>query len=217
MDVVFQWLTMGDIHLNQIDAKDPEISDNMMLPSRHPVRAASSVSLGGQWEPERLYHPLQPVHLPTGYHFPPQGHQGPWTAEREIWTSPPHPTSVWEATASPSASSFPSLFQFPPLELFDLDETFSSEKARLVQITNKCTEEDLEFYVRKCGDILGVTNKLPKDQQDTKHILLSISSSKWWVQEIEPGTWHWYKWTSIPEQFLSIMPLEASSVSWFSL
>lgn len=26
----------------------------------------------------------------------------------------------------------------PPLELFDLDETFSSEKARLAQITNKC-------------------------------------------------------------------------------
>ncbi|XP_045151320.1 intraflagellar transport protein 52 homolog isoform X2 [Echinops telfairi] len=62
----------------------------------------------------------------------------------------------------------------PPLELFDLDETFSSEKARLAQITNKCTEEDLEFYVRKCGDILGVTSKLPKDQQDAKHILEHI-------------------------------------------
>ncbi|XP_066869488.1 intraflagellar transport protein 52 homolog isoform X5 [Kogia breviceps] len=62
----------------------------------------------------------------------------------------------------------------PPLELFDLDETFSSEKARLAQITNKCTEEDLEFYIRKCGDILGVTNKLPKDQQDAKHILEHI-------------------------------------------
>ncbi|XP_023367744.1 intraflagellar transport protein 52 homolog [Otolemur garnettii] len=62
----------------------------------------------------------------------------------------------------------------PPLELFDLDETFSSEKTRLAQITNKCTEEDLEFYVRKCGDILGVTNKLPKDQQDAKHILEHI-------------------------------------------
>lgn len=44
-------------------------------------------------------------------------------------------------------------------------------KARLAQITNKCTEEDLEFCVRKCGDILGVTSKLPKDQQDAKHIL----------------------------------------------
>uniref|UniRef100_A0A8D0KBZ3 Intraflagellar transport 52 n=2 Tax=Sus scrofa TaxID=9823 RepID=A0A8D0KBZ3_PIG len=62
----------------------------------------------------------------------------------------------------------------PPLELFDLDETFSSEKARLAQITNKCTEDDLEFYIRKCGDILGVTNKLPKDQQDAKHILEHI-------------------------------------------
>lgn len=36
------------------------------------------------------------------------------------------------------------------------------------------TEEDLEFYVRKCGDILGVTSKLPKDQQDAKHILEHI-------------------------------------------
>lgn len=36
------------------------------------------------------------------------------------------------------------------------------------------TEDDLEFYVRKCGDILGVTNKLPKEQQDAKHILEHI-------------------------------------------
>jgi intraflagellar transport protein 52 len=26
-DVVFQWLTTGDIHLNQIDAEDPEVGD----------------------------------------------------------------------------------------------------------------------------------------------------------------------------------------------
>ncbi|XP_061293623.1 intraflagellar transport protein 52 homolog isoform X4 [Bos javanicus] len=32
MDVVFRWLTTEDIHLNQIDAEDPEISDYMMLP-----------------------------------------------------------------------------------------------------------------------------------------------------------------------------------------
>lgn len=30
--MVFQWLTTEDIHLNQIDAEDPEISDYMMLP-----------------------------------------------------------------------------------------------------------------------------------------------------------------------------------------
>lgn len=100
------------------------------------------------------------------------------------------------------------------LELFDLDEAFSSEKVRLAQLTNKCkltlftihwlvvfspiigiafvhqdfvmsvllvlssslpgTDDDLEFYVRKCGEILGVTAKLDKDQRDAKHILEHI-------------------------------------------
>lgn len=36
------------------------------------------------------------------------------------------------------------------------------------------TDDDLEFYVRKCGDILGVTGKLDKDQRDAKHILEHI-------------------------------------------
>jgi len=36
------------------------------------------------------------------------------------------------------------------------------------------TDDDLEFYVRKCGDILGVTSKLPKEKQDAKHILEHI-------------------------------------------
>lgn len=34
----------------------------------------------------------------------------------------------------------------PPLELFDLDETFSSEKARLAEITNKCRWSRLIVY-----------------------------------------------------------------------
>lgn len=36
------------------------------------------------------------------------------------------------------------------------------------------TDDDLEFYVRKCGDILGVTSELPKDKQDAKYILEHI-------------------------------------------
>lgn len=33
------------------------------------------------------------------------------------------------------------------------------------------TEDDLEYYVRECGDILGVCSKLPSDRRDAKHIL----------------------------------------------
>jgi hypothetical protein len=47
----------------------------------------------------------------------------------------------------------------PALELFDLDEHFASEKARLAQLTNKCGDEDLEYYVRECGHILGVSQR----------------------------------------------------------
>lgn len=36
------------------------------------------------------------------------------------------------------------------------------------------TNDNLEFYVRKCGYILGVTGKLDKDQRDAKHILEHI-------------------------------------------
>ena len=46
----------------------------------------------------------------------------------------------------------------PQLELFDLDEAFSSEKARLAQITNKCGDEDVEYFVRESADILGITS-----------------------------------------------------------
>ena len=47
-------------------------------------------------------------------------------------------------------------FPVPNLELFDLDEQFASEKIKLAQTTNKCTDEDLEFYILQCADILGI-------------------------------------------------------------
>ena len=33
------------------------------------------------------------------------------------------------------------------------------------------SDDDLEYYVRECGDILGVTSKLAADCRDAKHIL----------------------------------------------
>ena len=44
----------------------------------------------------------------------------------------------------------------PGLELFDLDEQFANDRVRLAQLTNKCTDEDLDYYVRECGIVEGV-------------------------------------------------------------
>jgi len=58
----------------------------------------------------------------------------------------------------------------PNLDLFDLDEQFASERVRLAQLTNKCTDEDLDFYIRQAGDILGVSQKLG-EKRSSKRIL----------------------------------------------
>ena len=53
----------------------------------------------------------------------------------------------------------PTLKDLPPpsLDLYDLDEQFASERVRMAQLTNKCNDDSAEYYIRECGDILGVT------------------------------------------------------------
>uniref|UniRef100_F7GIS5 Intraflagellar transport 52 n=2 Tax=Callithrix jacchus TaxID=9483 RepID=F7GIS5_CALJA len=178
MDVVFQWLTTGDIHLNQIDAEDPEISDYVMLPHTATLSKRNRECLQESDEIPRDFTTLFNLSVfqldTTSFHSVIEAYEQLNVKHEPLQLIQPQfetPLPTLQAAVFP-----PSFRELPPLplELFDLDETFSSEKARLAQITNKCTEEDLEFYVRKCGDILGVTSKLPKDQQDAKHILEHI-------------------------------------------
>ncbi|CAD6193238.1 unnamed protein product [Caenorhabditis auriculariae] len=72
---------------------------------------------------------------------------------------------------------FPPNFQElqpPQLELFDLDELFSSPEKRLSQLANKCEESDIEYFIREAGEITGVSNQLPKSQKHAKGILEHI-------------------------------------------
>jgi intraflagellar transport protein 52 len=61
----------------------------------------------------------------------------------------------------------------PSLELFDLDDEFSQEKVRLAQLTNKCEDSDIEYFVREAGDILGVSDKV-KNRAEPKAIIRYI-------------------------------------------
>lgn len=66
----------------------------------------------------------------------------------------------------------PSLKELDPpnLELFDLDEQFANENIKLAQLTNKCSDEDIDYYVRQCGDVLGVSKHVA-DMENPKAIL----------------------------------------------
>ncbi|KFB39182.1 intraflagellar transport 52, putative [Anopheles sinensis] len=72
----------------------------------------------------------------------------------------------------------------PPLELFDLDEAFSSEKVQITQLTNKCLsaavegqqpvdEKELGYFIQECGRILKVCQDDQK--MSPKEILNTIS------------------------------------------
>lgn len=88
---------------------------------------------------------------------------------------------------------FPPCLREPPppnLDLYDLDEQFASERSRLAQLTNKCNDADLDFYIRQAGEILGVTPKLGTNRS-SKHILEYIFKElvgfKKMNQDVPPG------------------------------
>ncbi|KAL3869444.1 hypothetical protein ACJMK2_042125 [Sinanodonta woodiana] len=178
LEVLINFLTTDEIKLNVIDADDPEISDYNTLPDIAKLSEQlktclqesediprditqlfdnSLFKLDTSLVPKAIkaYEQLSVKHEPLSLITP----------QFETPLPPLQP-----AVFSPSFRELPA----PCLDLFDLDEQFSSEKVRLAQQTNKCTDDDLEYYVRECGDILGVTTKLPQDKRDAKHILEHI-------------------------------------------
>ncbi|CAH2292747.1 intraflagellar transport 52 homolog isoform X1 [Pelobates cultripes] len=178
LDVLMQWLTTNDIRLNQIDAEDPEISDYTMLPDTNKLSQRLRVCLQEGDENPRDFttlfdmsiYQLDTTSLPKvikSYEQLNVKHESLQLIQPQFESPLP---ALQPAVFPPSFRELPP----PALDLFDLDENFSSEKARLAQITNRCTDDDLEFYVRKCGDILGVTGNLPKEERDAKHILEHI-------------------------------------------
>ena len=44
---------------------------------------------------------------------------------------------------------------------------------RLAQLTNKCEDTDLEYFIREAGDILGISDKV-KNRSEPKAILKYI-------------------------------------------
>uniref|UniRef100_A0A671R108 Uncharacterized protein n=1 Tax=Sinocyclocheilus anshuiensis TaxID=1608454 RepID=A0A671R108_9TELE len=175
MDVVFQWLTTDSIPLNQIDAEDPEITDYTMLPDTGSLSDRLRVCLQEGDENPRDFTALFDMSL-LKLHT--NTLPSVLDAYKQLNVKHEALQLITPQFETPLPPLQPAVFQpafrdLPPpmLDLFDLDETFSSEKVRLAQLSNKCTDDDLEFYVRKCGDILGVTGKLDKDKRDAKHIL----------------------------------------------
>eukprot|EP00759_Apiculatamorpha_spiralis_P039328 PhF_6_TR38144/c0_g1_i1/m.56974/K19681/IFT52; intraflagellar transport protein 52 len=177
-EVLFQFL-LHQLKLNQIDAEEPELADPHMLPDT--AALADRLRVCAE-EPEEIPRDFTKLFDLTPFRFDTnlvpevvqlysQVHvkHEPLTLIHPEFETPLPP--VLPATFPPSNRDLAP----PSLDLFDLDEHFASERVRLAQVTNKCTNEDLPYYILECGDILGVTKKLRSPRnKDPRAILEHI-------------------------------------------
>mmetsp|Transcript_44569 Transcript_44569/g.72554 ORF Transcript_44569/g.72554 Transcript_44569/m.72554 type:complete len:474 (-) Transcript_44569:306-1727(-) len=192
MDVMIRWLLGTDnITLDSQDADDPDVSEYHQIPDISALAERMRCCLQESEELPRdftilfndslfkfdtnlipeaviLYEKLGVKHEPLTL-IPPQ-------------FETPLP-ALTPAVFPPALRELPP----PALDLFDLDEQFASERIRMAHLTNKCTENDLEYYVRESGDILGVTNKLKPDKRTAKHILQFIFRQVVNFKKLNPG------------------------------
>jgi len=66
----------------------------------------------------------------------------------------------------------------PPLELYDLDEHFSNEKIRLAQLTNKCSDNDLDYFIKEAGEVVGIAEAVRQqgDDKDAENLNAEVYS-----------------------------------------
>jgi intraflagellar transport protein 52 len=189
-DVLLRLLTSSDIKLNQIDADDPEISDYIMVPDTARLAERPRVCLQESSDEiptdytklfnQRLFS-INTGCVPAAI----QAYE-----DLNVKHEPLRLITPQFETPLPSlqAAVFPPSFrELPPpsLELFDLDEAFSSERSRLAQLANKCLSggetgndaADLEYFIRECGRVLGVGGENPVTglELDARQILYSVS------------------------------------------
>ncbi|XP_022671557.1 intraflagellar transport protein 52 homolog isoform X3 [Varroa jacobsoni] len=159
-DIIMQLLTREDVKLNQIDARDPDITDYTTVPD---IAYLADRPLGCLDESEELpsdymnlfelnLFKLDNLALPTVL----DSYEELQIKHEPLGLIRPHFDSPFPPLIP---SVFPPQFRAlkdPGLELFDLDEEFSSQMERLAQLTNRCTDDDLDYYILEAGEILGV-------------------------------------------------------------
>ncbi|KAI8613355.1 hypothetical protein BC830DRAFT_1132568 [Chytriomyces sp. MP71] len=180
-DVVLQLLTTEKIALNPIDANEPDISDYHYLPDTAKLSENLRCCLQESEDVPKDFTTLFDVKL---FNFDTSLVPEAVKLYEELRLKQEQLSLIQPQFETPLPPLQPAVFppalrELPPpaLDLFDLDEHFASERVRLAQLTNKCNDDDLEYYIRECGDILGVSDKLGAENRDARHVLEHVFNS----------------------------------------
>ncbi|KAJ0406383.1 hypothetical protein P43SY_006991 [Pythium insidiosum] len=175
-EIIFRWLLKDkSISWNPVDAEDPDLSEYNRLPD---TQALSERLRSCMQESEELPKDFTRLFDSTLFKFDTSLIPEAVALYKELGVKHEPLTLIppqFELPLPPlKPAVFPPTLREPPppaLDQFDLDEHFASETLRLAQLTNKCSDDDLEYYVKESADILGILPKLDPEKQDAKHVL----------------------------------------------
>ncbi|KHN76535.1 Intraflagellar transport protein 52 -like protein [Toxocara canis] len=176
-DVILKYLTEG-LMLNQLDSSEPDLADEHPIPDHIYLSEQIKVCLQeGDFEAVQSGDFMKL--FDTSLHTMDLSMWAKSIAAYEQVGLKHEPLTLivphFEVPLPPlQPAVFPPNFrELPPpqLELFDLDEMFSSTDVRLAQLANKCDEVDLEYFVKEAGEIFGITRSLPANDRGPKRIL----------------------------------------------
>nr|CDS25343.1 intraflagellar transport protein 52 [Hymenolepis microstoma] len=174
-DVLLSFLVSEKLNLNTVDAQDPEIDSYFQVPNISKLANNLKACLEESEEiPKRVEDMFDQKLFAIDTSLVPKVLEAyeKLRVEHEPLTLI---TPEFETPLPPlQPAVFPPTFsklEPPPLELFDLDEEFSSEKTKLAIEANKCTECDLEYFILHCGAVCGISQKLAESQRTARNIL----------------------------------------------
>lgn len=165
-EVLFKWLMKGpeDVHLNKIDSGDPEVGDYMLIPDTTTLSENVKASLQ---ETEEVNKDEETLFEDTLFEFDTSLVPLVIDAYKDLKVDHEPLTLIPPEFETPLPHCQPAVFpptfrevEPPALELFNLDEEFSSSKSRLATAYNKCTEDDLQYFIEESGDICGILDKI---------------------------------------------------------
>lgn len=193
-DTFVEYLVNG-FELNTIDAAEPEINDYINIPDHIHMSQQIKVCMYEGELDSAVSSDFMKI-LDSSLHSFNLKH---WPMTLRLYEalnlSPPPLTLVepqFELPMPPfTPAVFPPTFQelpMPPLELFDLDEQFSSPEIQLSQLANRSEEEDLVFFIEKAAEITGIASELTRAERTPKKIIeLAVSKLMMFKRSVMDG------------------------------
>jgi len=180
MEFIMRWLTPGNkIKLYNLDAEEPDVIEYQHLPDTEALAERLRCCLQ---EGEELPKDFTTLFNDTLFKFDTNLVPEAVSMYSQLNVKKAPLTLIAPQFETPLPSLQPAVFppalrEGPPpaLDLFDLDECFASEKLRLAQLTNKCTEgtsEDIEYYITEGSSILQV--QPPREDLDNTQMAKTL-------------------------------------------